>query len=333
MQQPLVTVVTVTYNSARYVRDTIESVLAQTYPVIEYIIADDCSSDDTWNIIKSYNDPRIIAHRNEKNLGEYPNRNKAIEQATGKYLIFIDGDDIIFPHGIAFFVSMMEAFPDAGMAIQKGYFNNILFPALFLPGETLRNHFFGRYDLLSSSFASNFFKTSLLKQWKLPSDYVTGDEAIRLIFACHYPVLFVAGWVSWPRETPGQASSKTKDGLGLIEVYQYSQDILTHHGEHLDPEFVRDIHCTLKRKLARFILNRLRKAKWSSVKPMLQKTRLSWMEVMKYYRYQPQYTDELAAYRPEAPFRRGFLTKAVDNDSYHEVRGEKPDPGFHTPYH
>lgn len=333
MQQPLVTVVTVTYNSARYVRDTIESVLAQTYPHIEYIIADDCSADDTWNIIGQYRDTRIRAYRNDKNLGEYPNRNKAIEKATGKYLIFIDGDDIIFSHGIAFFVNMMEAFPEAGMAIQKGYFNNILFPALFQPEEALRNHFYGRTDLLSSSFASNFFKTSLLKQWKLPTGYITGDDAIRLIFACHYPVLFVSGWVSWPRETPGQASSKARNGVGLAETYLYSNQILAHHGEHLEPAFVRDIENSLKRTLARFIVHMLRKAKWGPVKTILSKTNLSWRELARFYGYRSQYTDVLAAFRPEAPFRRGFLTTPISNDSHHEIRGEESGKDLHPPSH
>src|SRR5438105_4541179 len=100
---PLVTVITVTYNSAAYVRDAIESVLAQTYDNIEYIIGDDYSTDNTWQIIREYKDERIRAYRNEKNLGEYPNRNKAISLATGKYLIFIDGDDILYPHGIAYY--------------------------------------------------------------------------------------------------------------------------------------------------------------------------------------------------------------------------------------
>lgn len=67
-EQPLVTVITVAYNSSAYLRVAIESVLAQSYANIEYIICDDYSTDDTWDIICEYTDARIRAYRNEKNL-------------------------------------------------------------------------------------------------------------------------------------------------------------------------------------------------------------------------------------------------------------------------
>ena len=76
---PFITVITVTYNSAKFVKQTIESVLAQSYKNLEYIIIDDCSTDNTWQLIQQYKDSRIIAFKNETNLREYSNRNKAIE--------------------------------------------------------------------------------------------------------------------------------------------------------------------------------------------------------------------------------------------------------------
>lgn len=307
--QPLVTIVTVTYNSSLYVRDAIEGVLAQDYGNIEYIIGDDCSRDNTWQIVQQYSDPRIKAYRNETNIGEYPNRNKAIDLATGKYLIFIDGDDVLYPHGVSYFVRMMESFPEAAIAIQKDYFNNILFPALFQPKDTLRNHFYGRRDLLSSSFTSNFFKTALLKQFKLSTKYITGDEQIRLRIAFRYPVLFVAGWVSWPRETPGQASAKTRNGKGLTEAYLRSKEMLELYKDHIDPLMMIDIECTLRKKVARYALHLLRKANLSRAKAMLNETGLSWTDVWKYYRYRPAYTDVLDDYSPGNPLKRGFLER------------------------
>ena len=92
---PLVTVITVTYNSSLYIRDAIESVLTQPYPNFEYIIADDCSTDNTWDIINEYKDSRIKKYRNETNLKEYPNRNKAVTMASGDYVVFVDGEKTV----------------------------------------------------------------------------------------------------------------------------------------------------------------------------------------------------------------------------------------------
>ena len=301
-------VVTVTYNSALYVRDAIESVLAQTYRNIEYIIGDDCSSDDTWSIIQEYKDPRIKAYRNEMNLREYPNRNKAIDMATGKYFIFIDGDDIIFTHGVDFFVQMMEAFPKAAMAVQKNYYNNILYPALFEPEDTLRNYFYSSStNLLSSSFASNFFRTEVLKKWKLSTSYKTGDEEIRLKIAASYPVLFVAGWVTWPRETPGQASAKLEEGTNFIEGYKITSELFLSMKEGVDTALIADIKCVLKRNMSQYLVQLLRKGKLNVVKNCMQKTGLQWSDIIKYYRYKPQFQDVLIKYTSVAPLKKGFL--------------------------
>src|SRR4030095_12993406 len=227
IEHPLVTVITVTYNSASFVRDAMESVLAQTYENIEYIIGDDHSADATWSIVQEYKDTRIVAYRNEKNIGEYANRNKAINLATGKYLIFIDGDDFIYPHGVEYFTGQMERFPQAAYAVQKGYTSNVVYPVLLKPVEVLKNFYFGKFNLLTSSFASNFFNTEILKSvGGLSNQYVTADEEIRLRLAAQFPVLFVQGWVSWPRETPGQASSRIYDGTGLIESVKMSRELL-----------------------------------------------------------------------------------------------------------
>jgi glycosyltransferase involved in cell wall biosynthesis len=307
---PLVTVVTVTYNSALYVRDAIDSVLAQSYQNIEYIISDDCSKDDTWKIVSAYTDPRIKASRNDRNLGEYANRNKAIEMATGEYLIFIDGDDIIFSHGVGFFVNMMRSFPRAAMAIQKNYINNVLYPALFEPEDTLRNHFYGKIDLLTSSFTSNFFRIDVLKRWGLKTSYIIGDEEIRLRIAANYPVLFVAGWVSWPRETPGQASSRIGGGVGLMEKYRFSREILSDPDlPHLDGKMKMDMENILRRDIARYAYRLLLKGKPVAATHMLRSVGMRWKDAIKSVAYKPSFEDILSEYNPVSPLKKGYLTK------------------------
>ncbi len=94
----LVSIITPTYNSEKYIRETIQSVQNQTYPSWEMIIVDDCSTDNTIQIIEEIQkaDARIRLVKSEKNAGPAISRNKGIERATGKYMTFLDADDIWF---------------------------------------------------------------------------------------------------------------------------------------------------------------------------------------------------------------------------------------------
>lgn len=94
--QELVSIITPLYNSEKYVAETIESVLAQTYENWEMLIIDDCSSDNGPKIVKDYakKDARIKYHKLESNSGPAVSRNRAIELANGKYIAFLDSDDL-----------------------------------------------------------------------------------------------------------------------------------------------------------------------------------------------------------------------------------------------
>ena len=93
---PVVSIVTPTYNSAKYIIASIESVKAQTFKDWELIIVDDCSSDKTVSLIETEmnNDNRIILMKNQTNLGAAKSRNLAIEKARGQYIAFLDSDDL-----------------------------------------------------------------------------------------------------------------------------------------------------------------------------------------------------------------------------------------------
>jgi len=242
LSAPVVSVITVTYNSSGYVRDAIESVLGQSYTNLEYIIGDDCSTDGTWDIIGNYRDRRIKAYRNEKNIGEYANRNKAISLATGEYLIFIDGDDVIYKYGIELYLRMALDHPDAAIVITKGYTNNVIFPYLMEPKETMLNHFFA-IDPLQSSFVSNFFLTKAVKKIAAPKEYIQGDQYLRLAIAIEYPVLLIGSYLTWHRETPGQASSKLEGLGGIQEIFRMSRETLN-RVDFFDNQFKR--YCIYK---------------------------------------------------------------------------------------
>lgn len=91
----LVSIIMPSYNTAQYTSETIQSVLEQTYVNWELIIVDDCSADDTDNVVKQYlADSRIRYLKNEKNSGAAVSRNRALREAKGKWIAFLDSDDL-----------------------------------------------------------------------------------------------------------------------------------------------------------------------------------------------------------------------------------------------
>ena len=97
MTDNLVSIIMPSYNTGRYIAESIRSVLAQTYTLWELIIVDDCSTDDTEEVVKTFNDSRIRFLKNEKNCGAALTRNRAIREANGEWIAFLDSDDLWAP--------------------------------------------------------------------------------------------------------------------------------------------------------------------------------------------------------------------------------------------
>lgn len=108
---PLVSVLFLTYNHQEFIREAIESVLDQDYDNVEIVIGDDCSTDNTWQIVQEYQDKfpeKIKAFRNFKNLGITENCNEVLKRCTGKYIAFFSGDDLFLPGKIKKQIGVME---------------------------------------------------------------------------------------------------------------------------------------------------------------------------------------------------------------------------------
>lgn len=110
-KEGLVSVIMPTYNSSNFVAESIDSILSQTYQNLELIISDDCSSDNTMEILEDYakRDSRIIIQRNEKNGGAGVSRNNSIKRATGQYIAFCDSDDRWVPKKLETQIEYMKS--------------------------------------------------------------------------------------------------------------------------------------------------------------------------------------------------------------------------------
>lgn len=124
MKHPFVSVVMSVYNGLPYLRDSVESILNQTYSNFEFILIDDCSTDDSLKYLSSLEDKRIRIFRNEKNLKLPASLNRGLRASRGRYILRMDADDISFPDRIEKQVAYMEAHPKAAMAYcDMLYFN------------------------------------------------------------------------------------------------------------------------------------------------------------------------------------------------------------------
>lgn len=108
MHYSLVSIITPSYNCARFIAEAIYSAQAQTYSNWEMLFVDDCSTDDTEAIVKSFADSRIRYIKNAKNGGAAVSRNLALREAKGRWIAFLDSDDLWEPTKLEKQIHFME---------------------------------------------------------------------------------------------------------------------------------------------------------------------------------------------------------------------------------
>ena len=97
------------YNTAPYIMETIQSVLNQSYQNWELIIVDDCSTDNTDQVVACIRDERIKYFKNEKNSGAAASRNRALRESKGRWIAFLDSDDLWMPEKLEKQIAFMES--------------------------------------------------------------------------------------------------------------------------------------------------------------------------------------------------------------------------------
>jgi len=204
---PLVSVLMTAYNREKYIAEAIESVLASTYRNIELIIVDDCSKDDTVQIAKKYeaNDARIKVYRNEKNLGDYHNRNKAASYAKGEYLKYVDSDDLIYPWGIEVMVYCMEKFPNAGFGlISYNLKYNQHYPVEFSPAMAYYHYNFNGAMIIGGPTFSIIRTTAFNEVGGFSGKQYLGDTELWFNLSAKFSLVALPPALAWWREHEDQ---------------------------------------------------------------------------------------------------------------------------------
>jgi len=210
MNSPAISVLMTTYNREKYVGAAIESVLNSSFKDFELVVVDDRSTDKTVDIVREWQakDDRVKLFINNQNLGDYPNRNQAAAHATGKYLKYVDADDLIYPWGLQILWECMEGFPEAGWGLCSLAQDKARpFPFVLETQEAYRYHYLGP-GLFHKAPLSSIIKKELF-------DAVGGFEPGRMVgdfemwhrLALQSPVVLMPHGMVWYRAHDDQESN------------------------------------------------------------------------------------------------------------------------------
>jgi glycosyltransferase involved in cell wall biosynthesis len=131
---PKVSILIPNYNHAHFLDEAIQSALNQTYTDFELIIVDNCSTDNTDEIVAKYlSDKRVSYVKNEHNLGLVGNWNKCLELANGEYIKFLCSDDKFHPQLLEKFVPIMEQYPNVSLVTSNKIYFGSIDETVFLP--------------------------------------------------------------------------------------------------------------------------------------------------------------------------------------------------------
>ncbi len=229
--EPLVSVLMTAFNREQYIAEAIESVLASTYKNFELIIVDDCSTDSTLHIAKEYErkDSRLKVFKNIKNLGDYPNRNVAASYSSGKYLKYLDSDDLIFPWGLETMVLCIEKFPNTALSLCSGFNFNIQYPLLFSPENAYKLYFFKNLFLINGPTGAIINRIVFESFGGFSKQQFIGDTDLWLRIAKKNSIsIMPPGLIYW-REHEGQQIVEEKKNQDIEAIrYKLSLSFLSH---------------------------------------------------------------------------------------------------------
>jgi glycosyltransferase involved in cell wall biosynthesis len=286
MNSPLVSILTTVYNREKYIAACIESVLASSYQNWELIIVDDVSSDTSVAIAQRYEqkDPRIKVYVNDKNLGDYPNRNKAASYAKGKYLKYLDADDLIYPHGLEVMVHSMEQFPEAALGISQKVAEDIKsYPFVMKPKETFTREFLQRGVLGLGPTGTIIRRDAFEKLGGFNDTRYIGDTEMWYKIAFVYPVVKMEDDLIFWRQHDDQEITKGQDSFFYLEN-AFKLKINTLHKEvmplgHLERQIALK---KVKKRFSRNLLRLVKQGQFSTVHRIQKACRVSWIKILKY---------------------------------------------------
>ena len=285
MNAPLVSVLVTAYNRENYISEAIESVLASTFTNFELIVVDDCSSDNTVAIARKYEatDNRVRVYVNEKNLGDYPNRNKASSYARGKYLKYLDSDDVLLGHGLMEMVKAIETFSGAAMAMMWIYDNTVNAPVKYTSEMSYKEYFINNRWLMVGPSGCIYNTKIFFELGGFSGKNYVGDFEFNLKCTARYPIVKMQNNLIFYRvHEQQQTFEKGHAQTYKIWLYKIQHEALV---SKLCPLNKIDLSEALKKTIRlqarRVVFNMFKKLDFIESYKMIVKSKLGWANFFK----------------------------------------------------
>ena len=286
MPNPRVSILTTVYNREAYLADCIESVLASDFKDWELILVDDGSIDTSVDIARTYvaKDNRIKLFTNEINLGDYPNRNKAASLAQGKYIKYLDADDMIYPHGLGLLVDSMEMFPEAALGISQEVAEDFQpYPFILQPRETYYRQFLKRgvFDLGPTGTIIRRDVFEVLGGFS--GTRFIGDTEMWLKIAAKYSVVKTyPGLIYWRQHEGQEFDLGVKSYFYLENSFALNRKVLLESSPLNEADNKIAIN-KVQKSFARGFFNMLMtKKNFSQGQEILKRLNVSWLNIVRY---------------------------------------------------
>ncbi len=188
-----VTVIVTSYNNGRYIGETIASVLAQEGAGFELIVSDDCSTDDSLAVIRSFAaDARLTVVAQPRNLGAIGNFNDSIGRGSGRYVMVLGSDDVLYPGYLQTLVSQLDAHPEASLGYSQCHWIDEHGTVLSLadhPGHLPQSYAGGRDEVVALLSHDNYITPSCAMLRRSVLDTVRRADGL-----VHHPDMLAGDW-------------------------------------------------------------------------------------------------------------------------------------------
>ena len=282
---PAISILTTCYNREKYLAECIQSVLDGHFQDFELIIVDDGSTDRSVEIAKDFasKDNRIRVYENEVNLGDYPNRNKAASYAKGKYLKYLDADDMHGRFTIDMMVDAMESNPEAGIGFFDHSRNKPLFPLLLQPAQTYQAHYSKNHAIFHRSPLNVIIRKDVFMEiGGFTGNQHVGDFELWHLICSVNPTVIIGSGLGFWRSHEDQQSVDNRTDPTVPFKYLCTALYFLSHPENPLPETVANGYISkFSKTQARAILYSFIRNGYHATLKLKKMSSLSWADIIR----------------------------------------------------